>query len=213
MVLDSRTAMRGASYIACEASHAFAGAHLLEIWADYLKEESAPLDGVLIGCFGDPGLFALRESSSSPVTGLAEASFIQASKLGPFSVVTGGARWKPMLERLAMALGFNHQLLHIETVEASGAELQANPKMAIECLTNACRAAAVPEAKSIILGGAGLAGYASPIQSHIQIPLIDSAVAGLTVLLSKSTPAPQRISNGFVAKWTNVPESMQGLSK
>ena len=70
--LDVRTVSKGAPYIACEASHAVAASALLETWADYLSEQKAP-DGVLIGCFGDPGLFALRESSACKVTGLAEA--------------------------------------------------------------------------------------------------------------------------------------------
>jgi allantoin racemase len=94
-----------------------------------------PLDGVLIGCFGDPGLFALREVSGCPVTGLAEASFIQAAALGPFAIVTGGERWKPMLHRLANSLGYGAQLRHIETVAPTGAALQADPDMAIRCLT------------------------------------------------------------------------------
>ena len=91
--LALRTATFGARYIACEASHAVAGAAVLQSWAEQLAEcgQAAPLDGVLIGCFGDPGLFALRESSACPVTGLAEASFIEAARRGPFAIVTGGA--------------------------------------------------------------------------------------------------------------------------
>ena len=76
--LDVRTVSKGAPYIACEASHAVAASALLETWADYLCEQQAP-DGVLIGCFGDPGLFALRESSACKVTGLAEAAFMHAA--------------------------------------------------------------------------------------------------------------------------------------
>jgi len=132
--LEFTTAVFGASYIACEASHAVASHACLEAWADHNTMAGKPIDGVLIGCFGDPGLFALREVTAYPVTGLAEASFIQAAKLGSFSVVTGGERWKPMLQRLAMSLGYSDQLRHIETVTATGAELQANPQMAIECL-------------------------------------------------------------------------------
>ena len=87
--LDTMTAGFGASYIACEASHAVAAHATLECWAQYLASAPAP-DGVLIACFGDPGLFALRQSSACPVTGLAEASFIEASAYGDFAVVTGG---------------------------------------------------------------------------------------------------------------------------
>jgi Asp/Glu/hydantoin racemase len=213
MVLDIQTATTGASYIACEASHAVASAHVLELWADYVCHKNLALNGVLIACFGDPGLFALRESSACAVTGLAEASFIQAAQFGSFSVVTGGARWKPMLERLAMGLGFAAHLQHIETVTPSGAELQANPQLAKACLTHACKAAALPGVQSIILGGAGLAGYAPLIQPSISVPLIDSAHAGLNALISRSVPHAIRDTDGFVAPWTHVCEPMQQLMR
>ena len=210
--LEFTTASFGASYIACEASHCVASHACLAAWAEHHKSAINPIDGVLIGCFGDPGLFALREIAAYPVTGLAEASFIQASALGPFSIVTGGERWKPMLERLAMSLGFSHQLRHIETVTATGAELQANPEMAIECLKKACEQAAKAGVQSIILGGAGLAGYAQHIQNLISLPIIDSATAGLEVLMNKNAPLPSRKEHGFYAQWTDMPKSMNDLS-
>ena len=100
------TARFGAPYIACEASHAVAAHACLDVWTTHRGTPEQPLDGVLIGCFGDPGLFALREVSGCAVTGLAEASFIQAAAHGPFAIVTGGERWKPMLQRLANGLGY-----------------------------------------------------------------------------------------------------------
>jgi allantoin racemase len=201
--LDAHTARFGASYIACEASHAVAAHAALEVWAAHLNP-TAP-DAVLIGCFGDPGLFALRESSACPVTGLAEASFIEAAAIGPFAIVTGGQRWRVMLERLAQSLGYGEQLRHIETVVPSGAELLADPEMALCCLGQACaNAAAVSGVRAIIMGGAGLAGYAQTLQAGATLPLIDSALAGLRVLLEGKAPAPQRSVNGFDARWTNV---------
>ena len=98
VALDCINARFGAPYIACEASHAVAGHALLDAWSHHLHTSVHAPDGVLIACFGDPGLFALREASACPVSGLAEASFIQAARSGPFAIVTGGARWKPMLE-------------------------------------------------------------------------------------------------------------------
>lgn len=200
--LDAHTARFGARYIACEASHAVAAHALLEVWSAQVA--LAPVEAVLIGCFGDPGLFALRECSASPVTGLAEASFMEASAHGPFAIVTGGERWRPMLQRLAQSLGYGHLLQHIETVAPSGAELLADPDMALRCLSQACEQAARPGVKAIILGGAGLAGYAQALQGHVQRPLIDSAVAGLNVLLAGRAPAPTRAAHGFYAQWSNV---------
>ena len=208
------TATRGARYIACEASHAVAGAAVLESWAEHLaaaEGRAAPLHGVLIGCFGDPGLFALRESSACPVTGLAEASFIEAARHGPFAVVTGGERWKPMLHRLAGSLGHAERLLHVETVVPTGAEMQADPSTALRHLAQACRAAARPGVASIIVGGAGLAGYAQALQAQVDLPLIDSAVAGLKVLLERAAPSPQRSTDGFVADWSAVTPAMARL--
>lgn len=101
VTLEGHTARFGASYIACEASHAVAAHAMLEKWAEQVSAPLTAPAGVLIGCFGDPGLFALRESSACPVTGLAEASFIEASSFGSFAIVTGGERWRPMLQRLA----------------------------------------------------------------------------------------------------------------
>jgi allantoin racemase len=211
--LAVRTAAIGASYIACEASHAVTGYATLQAWADELAASPAPLRGVLIGCFGDPGLFALRECSACPVTGLAEASFIEATAHGPFAVVTGGERWKPMLERLALALGHGPRLLHIHTVAPTGAQLQADPASALQHLQQACAAAASQRGvRAVIVGGAGLAGYAAQLQPAFDLPLIDSVHAGLKVLLDGRAPPPQRTSDGCHAAWSSAPPALVRLT-
>ena len=110
VAVRTATARFGAPYIACEASYAVAAHAALDVWAHEITQPHAPPDAVLIGCFGDPGLMALRESSPVPVTGLAEASFIEAARHGRFAIVTGGERWGPILQRLAQALGHAHAL-------------------------------------------------------------------------------------------------------
>ncbi|MFD0668764.1 aspartate/glutamate racemase family protein [Ramlibacter sp. MAHUQ-53] len=209
--LDVRTARFGASYIACEASHAVAAHACLQAWAEDRQAQPEPLDGVLIGCFGDPGLFALREASGCGVTGLAEASFLVAAARGPFAIVTGGERWKPMLQRLAQSLGFGDLLRHIETVAPSGAALQADPEMALRCLGQACERAAQAGVQSVILGGAGLAGYAQRLQDRSPLPLIDSAHAGLDVLLGRQLPPAPQAQDGFFARWQGVAPALAGL--
>ena len=198
----------GAPYIACEASHAVAGHALLDAWAHHLHTHSPSPDGVIIACFGDPGLFALREVSACAVTGLAEASFIQASHWGSFAIVTGGARWKPMLERLASSLGFAPQLQHIELVQETGAQLLADRELALRVLANACHKAAQTGAKAVILGGAGLAGYAADLQATCPVPLIDSVSAGLALYLNNSMPKALRDTQGFETDWTAMPDYM-----
>ncbi len=206
--LECITARFGAPYIACEASHAVAGHALLDAWAHHVQAPAATPDGILIACFGDPGLFALREASACPVSGLAEASFIQAAALGTFAIVTGGVRWKPMLHRLAGSLGFGEQLKHIEIVEQDGASLLADRDMALRVLSQACARAAATGVDSVILGGAGLAGYASELQANCPLPLIDSVSAGLEVFLSGRMPVALTTVNRFHTDWNSLPGYM-----
>lgn len=213
VLLEMATARFGAPYIACEASHAVAAHACLDAWVTHRDQLSPALHGVLIGCFGDPGLFALREVSGCPVTGLAEASFIQAAAHGAFAIVTGGERWRPMLQRLANSLGFEAQLRHIETVAPSGAALQADPDMALRSLEQACQNAARTGVASIILGGAGLAGYAQQLQARCALPLIDSAQAGWQVLLQQQAPAASTTHDGFFSPWHDMPQAFMRLPK
>jgi allantoin racemase len=185
----------GAPYIACEASYAVAGHAVLDAWA-----QAQPATHILIGCFGDPGLHALREAAQCPVTGLAEAAFIEAAARGPFAIVTGGARWRAILQRLALSLGYADSLQHIETVEATGAELLADPAKAIQILTAACQQAAKQPVNSIILGGAGLAGYAEQVQPFVELPIIDSVLAGVRVVMGGDLPAPLHGASDFALR-------------
>jgi Asp/Glu/hydantoin racemase len=105
---------------------------------------------------------------------------------------------------LANALGYGHLLRHIETVVPSGAELQADPEMALRCLGDACKHAAASGVESVILGGAGLAGYAEGLRHDCPVPLIDSAEAGLRVLLDHLAPPAPQPKDGFYAQWRNM---------
>ncbi len=206
----SVTARLGAPYIACEASYAVAAHATLDAWAAALAEGPAP-DAVLIGCFGDPGLFALREASPVPVTGLAEAACVEAGRAGRFAIVTGGARWVPMLERLAQALGCETALAGIYTVAPTGAQLAADPEGARALLAQACREAADRwSAQAVIVGGAGLAGVAAAIQSQMPVPLIDSVAAGTRHALALAH-LPTRSSPGFDVRWQHVAPELQAL--
>ncbi len=204
------TARFGAPYIADEASFAVAGHATLDAWAAALASQETPPDAVLIGCFGDPALLALRQASPVPVSGLAEAAMAQASRHGRFAIVTGGARWQPMLERLAWSLGHAPALAGIQTVEPTGAELAAHPAAAHHLLAQACQACVSQwNAQAIIIGGAGLAGMATTLQTQIGVPLIDSVLAGAQEVWH--APRPARAEAGFDVPWTALPDEMLAL--
>jgi Asp/Glu/hydantoin racemase len=182
------TARFGASYIAGEAGFAVACHATLDAYAHFRVEHAEP-DAVLIGCFGDPGIDALREITGRPVIGLAEAALHQAARHGRFAIVTGGAAWKPMLMRLVRALGFAEALAAIHVVAPTGAQLAADPTLALSLLRDACRDAAVG-ADCVILGGAGLAGMAAGIAADLDVPLIDSVVAGAQASAEAAAQVP-----------------------
>ncbi|MFT4195789.1 aspartate/glutamate racemase family protein, partial [Ottowia sp.] len=87
--IHALTARFGAPYIACEASYAVAQHAVLDAWA-LARAQGLEPSAVLIGCFGDPGLLALRDAAGVPVAGLAGAAFDAAARHGRFAIVTGG---------------------------------------------------------------------------------------------------------------------------
>lgn len=206
------TARFGAPYIADEASFAVAGHATLDAWATALVEGPAP-DAVLIGCFGDPGLLALRDSSATPVTGLAEGAVREAARTGRFAIVTGGVKWRPMLQRLVQQLDLSSQLAEVMTVAPTGVQMAADPEAARALLTQACQQAArLPGVRSVILGGAGLAGIARQIQPEVPGPVIDSVRAGVRWALH-AAPAGQRRSAGFDVAWGGLSGPMQAMGR
>jgi allantoin racemase len=182
--LQTATAPFGARYIADEASFAVDGHAALAAYAAHCEAQGRP-DAVLLGCFGDPGIWALRELAQLPVVGLAEAAMHEAAAYGRFAIVTGGAAWGPMLRRLARSLGFAGALAEVHLVEPSGAQLAADPQMAQQVLAAACRRAAA-DAHAVILGGAALAGMAAQLAPLIEVPLIDSVSAGARAIVAGS---------------------------
>lgn len=180
VTLHAATAAFGASYIADETSFAVAGYAALDAYAGHCQRHGKP-DAVLVGCFGDPGVWALRELSGLPVVGLAEAAIREAAGFGCFAIVTGGAAWAPMLRRLARTLDCAAALTNVHVVAPTGAQLAADPAMALSVLGKACQQAAMG-ADAVILGGAGLAGMAARLAPHLNVPLIDSVTAGARAL-------------------------------
>ncbi|HTO48294.1 MAG TPA: aspartate/glutamate racemase family protein [Burkholderiales bacterium] len=166
----------GCAYISSEACYAVAAHAVLDCYA----EHGEGCDGVLLACFGEPGLFAMREACKVPVVGLAEASMQAAvERGGRFAIVTGGERWKPILERFAAMLGYSDRLAAVRTVSLTGGQIAENRDGAIEMLTNACVAAVDEDgADQVILGGAGLAGLAERIQPRVWAPVLDSVLIG-----------------------------------
>ncbi|MEO8524363.1 MAG: aspartate/glutamate racemase family protein [Caldimonas sp.] len=190
----SATATFGARYISDELSFAIGAHAALDAVAGDIAEHGVA-EALLLGCFGDPGIDALRQLTGRPVVGLAEAAMCEAASYGRFAIVTGGAAWKPMLERLARALGWREALHAVHVVEATGAQLASDPKAAVDLLRGECLRAS-EGVDAVILGGAGLAGMAAKIESAMDVRLIDSVSAGARALVTAARRAGPATATG-----------------
>jgi allantoin racemase len=176
----------GARYIASRAAAAIAGHAALDALAEHLAGGDAACDAVYLACFGDPGLAALKEISPMPVVGMAEASCRAACSRGErFAIVTGGARWEPMLREFVSGLGLSERLAAIRTIAPAGDEIARDPEAALAHLAAACTACATQDgADAVILGGAALAGLAARIQPAVRVPVLCSVEAGARAVLA-----------------------------
>ncbi len=174
--IEACTGRFGAAYISSRASFAVAGHAAL----DCLAAHAAGADAVLLACFGDPGLDALREVSPVPVVGLVEAACREAGAAGRrFAIVTGGERWAPMLTEMIRTRGLEGGLAVIHTVAPTGGQIAEDPDGALDLLASSCRVCVERHgAQAVILGGAGLLGLAARIQPRLDVPIVCSVEAG-----------------------------------
>jgi Asp/Glu/hydantoin racemase len=208
-VLRAVSGAFGPRYIASRVGYAIAG----HAAVDALANDKGRKDAVILACFGDPGLAALKEISPVPVVGLADASILQACALGGrFSIVTGGERWQSMLEEFVAAMGLASRLASVRTVAPTGADIARNPKAAMALLAKGCQACVKQDrADVVILGGAGLAGLAAKLANKVDVPVLDGVACALSTAESLARQKPAKARIGQLS--TAAPVDSVGLSK
>jgi len=134
---------------------------------------------VIIACFSDPGLVAAREVSKIPVIGIEESSLHIAAMLGAqFSVITPRRQRIPSKREHVHMRGLDYFLASVRSLDLSVAETDADSEKTKKRVLEVAKQAVEDGAEVIILGCAGMAGYAPQIESQLKIRVIDpSAVA------------------------------------
>jgi len=145
---------------------------------------SQRLDGVVIACFGDPGLDAAREATDAPVIGTAEAAFHVASMLATgFSVVTTMQRTCVIAEHLLHKYGFERRCRGVHGTDISVLDLEHAGDEALARIEAAAREALVCDRSgAIVLGCAGMAGLTATLQQRLGVPVIDGVSAAVKLL-------------------------------
>lgn len=140
-------------------------------------------DAVILACFSDPGLHAAREVSSIPVIGIEESSFHVAAMLGArFSIMTPRKARIPTKREEVHGFGLDYYLASVRSLDLSVAETDADPEKTKQRVFEEAKIAVEQDgAEVIILGCAGMAGYAPELEEKLNIKIIDPTAVALKI--------------------------------
>lgn len=147
------------------------------------KANQEGYDAIILACFSDPGLEAAKEISNIPVIGIEEATLHMAAMLGAkFSVMTPRRERIPSKKAHVHMHGLDYFLASVRSLDLSVAETDADPeKTKRRVLEVAKKAVDEDGAEVIILGCAGMAGYAQEIERKLKVKVLDPTGVALKV--------------------------------
>jgi allantoin racemase len=143
-------------------------------------------DGCVVACYSDPlAVYALREITTKPVLGIAEASIHLACLLGnKFSIVTTNERWGPLLHEAVRKYGVESRCASVRTTGLRVLDLESEGEGAVEKAIEREALAAVKQdgAEVICLGCAGMSGFDKALEEKLGVPVLDGFVCALKLL-------------------------------
>jgi allantoin racemase len=140
-------------------------------------------DAAIVGCFGDPGLDALREISDALVVGPAAASTALATTLGHrFSYVTVTASVVPALRRLAWEAGAADALASVRHISTSVLDVNSDHDAAVDRMLEQGRLAVDSDGADVLVLGCMSMGFldvAEQMSDELGVPVINPSRAAL----------------------------------
>jgi allantoin racemase len=142
------------------------------------KANSEKYDALVIACFSDPGLVAMKEMSDILVVGIQEASLHAAAMLGhKFTIITSTKKRIPSKYNDVWRNKLLFNLASVRELGMTVTETDKKPDLAQERILEVARKAVEKDgAEVIILGCAGMAGYAEKAARELNIVVIDPTV-------------------------------------
>jgi allantoin racemase len=230
----------------CEVANAPAGPESLESWRDYslasvtmlpLLSAHPRTDGILIACFGDPGLYGLKETADAPVVGIAEAAMSLALLVGGrFGILAAMDRAVSLMDSMVRTYGLEARYAGTESLSMRVLGFESDRDATLDALTAAGRRLADRGADVLLLGCAGLTGFRDEISGRLSVMVIDPVDAGCRMLKALvegglstaraglyAVPAPQRM-HGLerifgpeavrdLSRWEKNPENQGGADR
>jgi allantoin racemase len=134
-------------------------------------------DAFILGCYGDPGLDALRELLNIPIIGPGEATAFMAASLGHrFSIITITDSAIAMTERQIRNTGLGQKLASVRAVNIPVLELHHDREKTIEAVIKAGQQAiAQDRADTLILGcmSMGFLEVAEAVAPELGVPVLN----------------------------------------
>ncbi|MGH3342705.1 MAG: aspartate/glutamate racemase family protein [Carbonactinosporaceae bacterium] len=148
------------------------------------RAEDEGYDAAILGCFGDPGLDALREvTGRMAVVGPGEAAFHLAAMLGErFGIVTVTQGVVNPLRQLAARCGLAGKLAGVAVVDTPVLDLAEDTGKTLRRMGEAGRRlVAERDADAIVLGCMSMAflDVTADIEADLDIPVVNPAKAAL----------------------------------
>ncbi|MCL3883107.1 aspartate/glutamate racemase family protein [Marivita sp. GX14005] len=167
-------------YISNRAEGVHAASAILTALQGRIEEPDAPRpDAVMLACFGEPGLAALRQVLPMPVTGMVEASLHTAFQLGRrVSILTSGQDWPAQIDDLLDLYGLRGRVMRITALpDDAMRDEETIWRPALDAALE--RDARLGGAEAVILGGGPLAGRAAALTPPPGVRVIDAFDATL----------------------------------
>lgn len=140
---------------------------------DKVKEEA--IDAVVIGGFGNLGVYGLKEALDIPVLGMSESSMAIASTLGhKFSILTTLDSFVPAQEDLVKIYGMESKCASVRSINMNVQDSVNNREKTLDSLQKKIETMIIEDrCEVVILGSGGLSGYNEFLQEIIGIPILD----------------------------------------
>jgi allantoin racemase len=140
------------------------------------------VDAIVIACFDDTGLDAVRSLVSVPVLGIGEAAYHAASMIAnKFSVITTLSRSVPGLENNLLRYGLAQKCVCVRATEIPVLKLEEGDPTTLDKIRLEIHASINEDkAEAIVLGCAGMADLMAQLSEEFGLPVIDGVSAGVT---------------------------------
>lgn len=140
-------------------------------------------DGLLLACFGDPGLYGLKETLAIPVIGIAEASISLSLLLGSsFAILCASDKAVPMMKNMVQQYGMNDRCAGILPLGLPVLDLEKDKENTAKILLNTGSEAVAKGAEVLLLGCAGMTGFSDSMEKELKVTVIDPIRSGLKLL-------------------------------